>query len=670
MMSATETLLRLPFEAAAMFAPSRDLFSLGLRVRDSHEQLRLDECEFTASDYASNVWRFEHCARAPGLTVILRPRVEGGVLFLNFAVAGVPTDCALEWIEPLRLCVANPHGELLLPRHEGVLVKNPLRNYEPQEPGWHNYVFFPGYDQMQFLGYFADGAGLCYIARDRACGLKYFNIRKDDLSMELYCRVYCGRDFGQEFEAGYEFSVETCRPVWQSACARYRDWLENSGFACPKGNYPEIVKASPVVVIYPVRGRGDDRGDMGYNEYYPYLKALPVMDRLRRQLDSKLLALLMHWEGTAPWAPPYVWPPQGGEALLAEYRDALHKRGDYLGVYCSGTAWTQESCIDRSYRPAEKCATEHLEPHMVVGPDCKDLEALICSNPYGQRLGYDLCMGDAWARQTIIDEVRKLANFGLDYAQFFDQNIGGAAHPCWARNHRHAPVPGPDQVENQKSLLQELRERFPKLLLGAESGAAEPYLEYLPFSDMRYACWDMRDAHPVPAYSFIYHEYVNNFMGNQNGIDFGIDFDKQPENLLWRTAYAFASGNLLSVVLGPGGSLMWGWIIPWDTSTRPDQESELTLLRNLNAFRKQFPQFMVYGRMLEPQNEVAGPKWTLPVPWRFSRELDAFIPTWWQAPNGDKALVLTNFRPAEQVAEVDGHPIVLPPLNAVIIPLN
>lgn len=669
-MFATEKLLQIPFDAVAMLAPMRDLFSLGLRRQD-HELLRLDEGEFTTRDLNGQEWRFADAERVPGLVITLRPRLENGVVFLGFAVAGVPADCALEWIEPLRLRVANPHGDLLLTHHEGEVVHNPMHQYyRTQEPGWHNYQFFPGYDQMQFIGYFADGKGLCLIARDTQCGVKFFNVRKDDAHLELYCRVYCGGDFGKDYDAGYEFSLESCAPNWMSACAHYRDWLQSSGFAVPKGNYPEIVKESPVVAIYPVRGQGKDNGDMDYNEYFPYANALPVLEKLGDQLDSKMMALLMHWEGTAPWAPPYVWPPQGGEEPLAQFRDALHERGDYLGVYCSGTGWTQQSCIDWDYQPAKKCAEEHLEPHMAMGPDGKDLESLICCNLYAQRLGYDLCMGDDWARQTIIDEVGKLADFGLDYAQFYDQNIGGAAYLCWSRNHHHAPVPGPDQVANQKSLLKELHERYPKLVLGAESSAAEPYLEYLPFSDMRYSCWTMQDAHPVPAYSFVFHEYVNNFMGNQGGMQYYLDLDKQPENLLWRTAYAFASGNLLSVILGEHGTLLWGWICPWGKTSTPDQESELTLIRNLNAFRKSHPQFLIYGRMLEPLNQVTGPKWTLPIMSRFPRELDAFIATWWQAPDGDKALILTNFRPVEQTVEVDGNPVVLPPLNAVKLTIS
>ena len=188
-MFATEMLLALPFDAAALFSPaSRDLFSLGLRRRN-HDAVRLDECEFAERECADGVWRFAGSAQVPGLAVTLRPRVETGALRMCFAVSGVPDDCALEWIEPLRLRVANPHGRLFLAHHEGEVVDDPLRFYMPQEPGWHNYVFYPGYDQMQFIGYFADGRGVCWIARDPDCGLKYFNARKGDTSVELFCRV-------------------------------------------------------------------------------------------------------------------------------------------------------------------------------------------------------------------------------------------------------------------------------------------------------------------------------------------------------------------------------------------------------------------------------------------------------------------------------------------------
>ena len=88
---------------------------------------------------------------------------------------------------------------------------------------------------------------------------------------------------------------------------------------------PSWIKESPLVVIYPPRSvRGT--GYMGPNEYFPYVKGLKYLDDLEEDTDSKIMAFLPYWEGTAPWAPPFVWPPFGGEDMFLDFVEGLHQR--------------------------------------------------------------------------------------------------------------------------------------------------------------------------------------------------------------------------------------------------------------------------------------------------------------------------------------------------------
>ena len=453
----------------------------------------------------------------------------------------------------------------------------------------------------------------------------------------------------------------------------YRAWMEKDMSLPPKGMYPALVKDSPVVVIYPVRGRGSDKGSMETNEYFPYPRAIPTLENLSEAFGSKVMALLMHWEGTAPWAPPYVWPPLGGAEPLAEFRDWLHSHGHYLGVYCSGYAWTQFSWIDRQYSREDQFEKEHLAGEMIRGPH-GEMDAYICCGWASQRDGFDLCLSRPWTRKTIQAEIGKLAEFGIDYAQYFDQNIGGAAHCCWSREHGHPPVPGVWQTKAMRTLLDEIHEKYPKLLIGCEAAAAQPYLGKLSFNDLRFDCWTLGEHRSIPLYAYLFHEYINNFMGNQCGLHPRIAFESCPENLLWRTAKAFNSGNLLSVVLKDGGKVHWGWIVPWDDIDEPNQADILTLVRNLNSLRKKYPQYLNQGRMEHPLATVTGGTWVLRLQHDQSEIHDSFLHSTWRAPDGSLAMFITNFLPQEQIVTVSWQGNVrelsLPPLNAVVLTEN
>ena len=64
-----------------------------------------------------------------------------------------------------------------------------------------------------------------------------------------------------------------------------------------------------------------------------------------------------------------------------------------------------------------------------------------------------MCPTQDFTVDVICDQVKKMADSGIDYIQLMDQNHGGTSYFCYSRNHGHAPVPGRWQVEAVKKLL-------------------------------------------------------------------------------------------------------------------------------------------------------------------------------------------------------------------------
>jgi hypothetical protein len=262
----------------------------------------------------------------------------------------------------------------------------------------------------------------------------------------------------------------------------------------------------------------------------------------------------------------------------------------------------------------------------------------------------------------------KLARFGTDYAQFFDQNLGGAFHLCYSRGHHHPPAPGEWQVETMKNLLEEsckdIESCGSRMIMGCEAAAADPYVKHLPFNDAR-PVFAFGYGMPVPAYSFVHHEQVNNFMGNQCGIHYHMDLTGSPENLLYRTAYAFNAGDLLSVVLKDNGKIHWGWALKWDYP-EPEPESVITLIRNLNKIRKSHPEFLRYGKMIKPLNKITGGKYHLKMT-RNTVTVDSFLHSSWESKDGARIQIITNFLPRKQAVKCGGKTIEIDALSVVII---
>ncbi len=555
------------------------LFSLRLRTPDG------TPIDVTASD-ATTV-EIERRDGPDGVTVDLHyARLADQPLDVHVRVvaprAGHPTswhlslehdtDDVVEWVRfpdlavPDDLIGTGGEARLLWPAMEGVLVEDAaLRErtwlrYEGVEypsKGWEG--FYPGACAAQFMAYCAPGGGLYLGAHDPQSIPKAVEYYPWEGGIRLELRAYPGAVARGAWALEYDVALGVFAGDWHDAARIYRDWYDTAPMPTP----PRLAEAEaasdparpawladpPVVAIYPVRGE-KDTGDMTPNEYFPYARALPALDRLAATLDSPVMALLMHWEGTAPWAPPYVWPPFGGAAMFEEFVEGAHAHGHLVGVYCSGIGWTQESLLVPYDRRAQ---FDHagLRDAMCLAPDGELPYSRICAG--AQRWGYDLCAATPAAVGVAVGEVAKIAAAGVDYIQYFDQNIGGTPYFCYARDHGRPPAPGSWQVAAMSRLHDPLAATLGALprppMLGCEA-AAEPYQRRLPFNDLRYHM-ALVMGRPVPLYAYLYHERIANFMGN--GVVVGAEGQPPDERVLRaRFAYSFIAGDVPAVVLKGG----------------------------------------------------------------------------------------------------------------------
>lgn len=648
--------------AAAEPAGSSGLFVIQLRDFIGNP-VRLDRSDFSevTVSRSPDLFSIEYssCRKLHGTAVRVYAKRGETEIRWRIQVSVENPACRCEWTDFPRLRLRRSVEErFLLPFAEGTLIdhldwREEAANFKCEYsqyplPGCNG--FYPGPAAMQFEACFHGETGL-YIGCD--------DVSHSPKTLDIQCEGREGhRLMVQTFTggaAGPDFEIITAAFTggWQDAAEIYRAWMLQRDPLLPEkitGRIPEWLKDSPVVVAFPVRGHGLDSSEMAPNEYFPYCNALPRLERLREKWHSPLLALLMHWEGTAPWAPPYIWPPYGGEEALCEFAEAMHQAGDRVGLYASGIGWTQQSMLEPSYDCREKFTAEKMEDEICTGPR-GEAYSRNCNGAHSIRLGYDLCPAREATARIVRSEIAAARRAGIDYLQYFDQNQGAAAPLCYSSKHGHPSLPGAWQTAAMRGLLKNACDTAGETVLGCENAAAQPYMEFCRLNDLRsHLAWGVCGM-PVPLYSYLFHEYCIGFSGNGVCLSDWIDTAHTPFFLQWNTAWHFVNGNLLSAVLKDGGEIHWNWALKWELPP-PAQEPLLTLIGRLNNWRRgKAAKYLVGGQMKKTPRIVCGSS-EIHLRHRAPVSTPNVLASAWACGSG-KAVLLVNFSETAEPCRVD-----------------
>ncbi len=513
------------------------------------------------------------------------------------------TDLLIEQVELLSfgLCPRlkdenNGIGEIYIPYNEGVKVtnlerrlKSPFTYYDVDYPSLGKFFVFPNMISSQFISYHRGKCGLYLGMHDKRRNIKHIDFNKVDDALKLQMRTFTNTDFGQDYTMDFDCVIELYSGSCYEAFDIYRNWFyknKPANLVSIKENktLPSWYKESPVVVTYPIRGKNDSDKEMKPNGMYPYMDGLKHLKEIKEKTDSKILNLLMHYEGTAPWAPPYYFNPFGGLNEFNEYVSAIHDNGMLIGLYASGFGYTL-----KSFRGNCNNEKEYYDKH---------LSDIMCANTNGElkstivsdiRYGLDMCPSEQRTKDIIKAETEKMLSSNIDYFQILDQNHGGCAYLCYSTKHKHCPAPGSWEVEETISTLEGINKS--KSLFGCESAAGEPFIPYLLFSDNRFIL-NYYIGEPFPIYSYLYHEFVNNFQGNQ----ICMTLENKPYSYTYRLAYSFICGDMFTIVLNGDGEVSDAWC----KSDVVDKDKALSFIKTLNRWRVDQKEFLCEGKADKP----------------------------------------------------------------------
>ncbi|MBE6705654.1 MAG: hypothetical protein E7583_10345 [Ruminococcaceae bacterium] len=579
------------------------------------------------------------------------------------------TDMLIEWVTfpeiSLKPLVRNGgDARVVCTYNEGALCddldkkgKSVLAEYPSQ--GW--YWMFPYMLFGQFMCYQTDSFGLYLAAHDKGRAPKGIDFCGENGNTVMFIRQYTGINYGESYKSEYPIIIKAYRGTWHDGAEIYRRWFtENLPTNVKKISenpaIPEWYKDAPLVITYPVRGI-HDMDKMDPNALFPYENALPEIEDIAKKVDSRLLVLLMHWEGTAPWAPPYVWPPYGGEEMFNSFADKLHERNHVLGVYCSGFGFTLQSNLCDEYNNADRIEKEGLKDAFCASPGGVAEISRICT---GQRSGYDICAASDKGKKLLDEAYLPLFESRADYCQILDQNHGGSQYFCYSREHGHPHAPGKWMTSGMRRLLDGWNKMGKGKLFGCESASSEPYIGNLLFSDNRYEL-NWRLGEPIPLYSYIYHEYLRNFMGNQ----VSCPLTNEKDSMCARMAYSFSAGDCMTIVLTPFGKIMTNWG-NHDFSRLPDKDKAIAFAANMQRFyREKAADFLYDGRMIKPAG-INVTSVSFPTDQGYDVELPSVYTSAWEK-NGEKAQIFVNHTDEDIAFEFLGKTVTVKALDAEIV---
>ncbi len=540
---------------------------------------------------------------------------------------------------------------LVLPHDFGMLVRAPTCDaLGPDAPyAWQftsrtgSFNHYPGGWFAQFLAYYNNRAGIFIATEDTEGRVKRFQCLHRAPGFRMGIAHVGDWPTRGERTLEYDTVLGSFTGDWYAAASRYREWSLRQQWAVPltqRTDVPAWLLDSPVHVTIRPQGVLDVGPVAPVEEFLPYERCVPLLQRIARRVRAPLVAVIMGWERAGSWVYPDCFPPIGGEESVIRFARMCRQKGWRVGSFCNGTRWV----LGHHWNGYD--GRPYFREHGGDQSVSREADGRFWYENWDAswRPSIIQCMGTPLTRRIAVQFVERLLAWGLESVQFFDQNCGAATFPCFANDHGHPPAPGAWMARAMAETVAEFRlaaERAGKreAVQSVEMCCNEHDLQLFQQSDSRVHPPGHRTSagEVIPLYQFLFHECII-----MHGM---MSLGPEPYHVQIANAANGVLGEIPGGVLTGNGTLLdkdtynWG---PWEPR-RGDPEAGLEMIRTVSAMRRgPGRDYLVYGRMQKPGaiEGVVTVKWTLEGK---RHAVPSVFHTAWVAPDGRFAVALANW---------------------------
>lgn len=557
-----------------------------------------------------------------------------------------------EIIFPVAEFPVRKNADWLIPLSQGTLISN----VDQAVPGEVNSAAFRAF---QFCALLADDQSLYFDTHDVEFNIKYGKLEmKPDQQEMVYRGVYPLPQTRRSRRNGrqpYTSDIAAFNGSWYEAAQIYRKWACRQRWVQTRHN-----PLRDIAMWFWNRG--------SVNEVIPPVEEFTADTNLPAALD-------WYWWHHNPYDADYpdFWPPREGEEKFKAAISRLNEKNIFSQVYINGMAWDVEA----------QSWPEGGADSIIIRRD--GTQFAVEYNIYNhRRLG--LMCGEAPAFQKHIRKLaEKLRSCGLPGLYLDMIACGSYAHRCINPAHKHAPGGGNFGYRGYRSLLEEIKQNNPGMLLSSEE-CSEAYLDLLdslivltPSSERL-----NRREPVVPVFSAIYHGSIALF-GNYALPDGLPPFDPMwPGAGRWNNEKTWHELYPEQFFVEMARGVIWGMqptVANFRTEhiEKPEFSEAYKFLKATAEFYYDNRDWLFDGKMLHP-GELKCKSRTVKFVSRmiFTREneenemlteMPSVLHSRWQSPSGQRALIMCNYtdEPQEIYDSVSGVRRMISPRSWAII---